>query len=499
MSVNFFSRVIWCFIFAFVFPTLSQARNEDKCQTSRYEHKHRLFVLTDISNEPDDQMSLVRLLTYANELDIQGIAATTSTWLPNKIDHETIVQVLNAYREVVDNLNANVPSSAPYPSADDLLERVFKGHAVYGRASLNRTLSQAASELVKAADSSNVNDPLWVAVWGGAAILAEALQHVSKTRAESAVASFVEKLRVYSISDQDDTGVWIRQRYPQLFFVVSLHGWNEYTDAAWNGISGEEYRHFDQGGPDSSLVSNEWLQQHIRIGPLGSHYLNWSFIMEGDTPSFLPLIQNGLGHIEHPDWGSWGGRFTLLDQSNQSRVYADATDYVQGLNGQGFISKWATIWRWRQDYQYDFAARMQWTVESSFSKNNHAPVAIVNGSCGPAPLELRYRPGDKVILDASQSWDPDDDQLSFGWFHYREAGGRGLEGFTNGKEAFPRSKLTLVSQSVNITNVQPDGSVVLLQTSDSVNKAMHIILTVRDSHTLPVATYRRVILRPYEA
>ncbi|KAJ4309382.1 hypothetical protein N0V84_011530 [Fusarium piperis] len=373
--------------------------------------------------------------------------------------------MLDAYRKVVNNLNANVPFSAAYPSADHLLDRVFKGHAVYGRASLNRTLSQAAGEL---------------------------------TRAEDAVASFVDKLRVYSISDQDDTGVWIRQRYPQLF-VVSLHGWNEYTDAAWNGISGEGYRHFDQGGPESSLVSNEWLQQHIRIGPLGSHYLNWSFIMEGDTPSFLPLIQNGLGHIEHPDWGSWGGRFTLLDQTSQSRVYADATDYVQGLNGQGFISKWATIWRWRQDYQYDFAARMQWTNEPTFSKNNHAPIAIVNGSCGPSPLEIQYNPGDDVILDASQSWDPDGDQLSFDWFHYREAGGRGLEGFTNGKEAYPRSKLTLVSQALNITNIHPNGSVVLLRTKDSINQTLNIILTVRDSHALPVATYRRVIMQPYES
>jgi hypothetical protein len=32
------------------------------------------------------------------------------------------------------------------------------------------------------------------------------------------------------------------------------------------------------------------------------------FIMEGDTPSFLYLIPNGLGDAEHPEWGGWGGR-----------------------------------------------------------------------------------------------------------------------------------------------------------------------------------------------
>lgn len=43
--------------------------------------KQRLFVLTDITNEPDDQESLVRLLVYANEYDLEGIVATTSTHL----------------------------------------------------------------------------------------------------------------------------------------------------------------------------------------------------------------------------------------------------------------------------------------------------------------------------------------------------------------------------------------------------------------------------------
>ncbi|KAM5347478.1 hypothetical protein ACJ41O_010483 [Fusarium nematophilum] len=505
------SQVLWCFVFVAVFPILSQAGDGKKCEAARYKHKPRLFVLTDMSNEPDDQMSLVRLLTYANEIDIQGIAATTSQWLPNKVDYRTIREVINGYGKVARNLNANVPTYAPYPSAGYLLDRAFQGHPVYGTASLNRTLSQAAKELVKATDASSINKPLWVAAWGGTAILAEALQHVSRTRSEDAVSSFVDKLRLYSISDQDDTGVWIRQHYPQLFFVVSLHGWSEYTQATWNGISGEEYRHFDHGGPNSTLVSNEWLQKHIRIGPLGSHYLNWTFIMEGDTPSFLPLVQNGLGDIEHPDWGSWGGRYTLLDRSNQSRVYADCSDYVVGSNGETFLSKFATIWRWRQDYQFDFAARMQWTVESRFAKNNHPPVAIVNGSCGPSPLEIRYKPGDSIVLDASESWDPDGDRLDFDWFHYREAGARSLEGFTNGN----KPELTLESQSANITNVKPDGSVVKLHINDRLNKAshlerlhtwsmltivpqtMHIILTVRDNRAMPVATYRRVILQPH--
>ncbi|KAF5629965.1 uncharacterized protein FTJAE_8335 [Fusarium tjaetaba] len=468
---NMFSQLVGAFALFTALPFAQTAPSHDKqCSTARTEHKRRLFVLTDISNEPDDQMSLVRLLTYANEIDIQGISVTTSTWMPDKIDYESVVGVLDGYKKVVNNLNANVPSYAPYPSYKYLLDRVHKGHPVYGRKSLNMSLSDGAKALVKVADKASVGDPLTVSVWGGSAILAEALQHVSRTRSEDAVDAFVEKLRVYAISDQDDTGIWIRLRYPQLFYVVSLHGFSEYTVAAWNGISGEEYRNFDHGGPDSSIVSNDWLEKNIRLGPLGSHYLNWSFIMEGDTPAFLPLVQNGLGDVNHPEWGSWGGRYTLLDHTNQSRVYADTSDYVVGANGKAFTSKFATIWRWRKDYQFDFAARMKWTVNSKYSENNHQPVAIVNGSCGTAPLKLKYKPGSSIVLDASNSWDPDGDDLTYDWFHYREPGGaygRGLEGFDPSLKMKP--VLTPKSPNVNITSIKDNRSIVKLETAKSLN------------------------------
>ena len=38
-----------------------------QCRASRYQQKPRLFVITDLETEPDDQMSLVRLLTYSKE------------------------------------------------------------------------------------------------------------------------------------------------------------------------------------------------------------------------------------------------------------------------------------------------------------------------------------------------------------------------------------------------------------------------------------------------
>ena len=60
---------------------------------------------------------------------------------------------------------------------------------------------------------------MWVLVWGGPNCLAQALWKVKATRSESELKSFVSKLRVYAISDQDDSGVWIRKTFKDLFYI----------------------------------------------------------------------------------------------------------------------------------------------------------------------------------------------------------------------------------------------------------------------------------------
>ena len=61
-------------------------------------------MLTDIANEPDDQMSLVRFLLYSNQFEVEGLVAGTSTWQKNAIRPDVILSVLNAYAAVQPNL-----------------------------------------------------------------------------------------------------------------------------------------------------------------------------------------------------------------------------------------------------------------------------------------------------------------------------------------------------------------------------------------------------------
>jgi hypothetical protein len=55
-----------------------------------FEGHPRLIVISDIGNEPDDQMSLIRLLRYSNELDIEALIASTSTWQKSVTHPETM-------------------------------------------------------------------------------------------------------------------------------------------------------------------------------------------------------------------------------------------------------------------------------------------------------------------------------------------------------------------------------------------------------------------------
>jgi hypothetical protein len=74
--------------------------------------KPRLIVLADITNEPDDQQSLVRLLVYANEIDIEGLIATTSTYLRDRVRPDKIRELVEAYGAVRGNLGKHASGPA---------------------------------------------------------------------------------------------------------------------------------------------------------------------------------------------------------------------------------------------------------------------------------------------------------------------------------------------------------------------------------------------------
>src|SRR3954469_19964493 len=98
-----------------------------------YAAKPRVLVMTDIANEPDDQMSMVRFLVYANQFDVEGLVATTSTWMRNRIRPDVIQSLIDAYGAVQPNLLRHQPG---FPTAAALRSVVASGQPAFGMAAV---------------------------------------------------------------------------------------------------------------------------------------------------------------------------------------------------------------------------------------------------------------------------------------------------------------------------------------------------------------------------
>jgi Protein of unknown function (DUF1593) len=452
--------------------------------------KSRLIILSDIGNEPDDQMSLVRLLLYSNEIDIEGLVATTSTWQRIKASPEIMKSVIAAYGKVRSNLLLHARG---WPTEAALDALVSTGQSAYGLAATGSDkMTPGAQAIIDAADRDDMR-PLWVTIWGGANTLAQALEHAKATRSPEALAKLIAKLRIYSISDQDDAGPWIRKNFPGLFYIVkpSPPDAQEYASATWTGISGDAFYRNSEGA-DASLVTNEWLDRNVRNkGPLGKAYPKYMFIMEGDTPSFLGLIPNGLNAPENPNWGGWGGRYLLRQPYGETRkIWTQGGDMFRRVTSadtvNGHSSDQATIWRWRSAYQNDFAARMDWTIRP-YKDANHPPIVSVK-----TEVTLDPKNGHQTVtFDASASRDPDDDKLSYTWFHYAEAGaGEGLELADIAIQA--RGPRATVSARSSCRKSWIDGVIPCKNVGTA-----HVVLAVTDNGTPALTRYRRLVIAPF--
>jgi hypothetical protein len=444
--------------------------------------KNRMIVLTDISYfEPDDAQSLVRLLLYSNQIDIEGLIASTNEVRRNQILPEIIEKTIEAYGKVQPNL---LKHEAGFPTAKSLLPLIKKGLPLYGMEGVGKGKDSEGSEWILKMLEKKDDRPLWISIWGGSTVLAQALWKIKETRTATEAAQLIKKLRVYAISDQDDSGAWIRKTFPDLFYIVSP---GDYLEGTWNAIMKVIPK------ANNEVISNFWIAENIQQGhgALGAAYPSVVFGVEGDTPAFLYLVNNGLNTPEHPNWGSWGGRYESyippFDSTKKLRVpmqpetrpiWTNASDnftpFVEAKFGRSlvkdtlhFSDHFVSLWRWREEFQYDFAARMDWCTKD-FQHANHPPQVGLNSA-----ETFTVKSEERFVLDGTKSTDPDGDALIYHWFYYPEAGT-----YKGEVKIFPENDMQALSLAPTVQTQQ----------------TIHFILKVTDRGTPRLSRYKRVIV-----
>lgn len=322
------------------------------CQAAE---RPRLLVLTDIGGDPDDQQSMIRLMVYANEFEIEGLIASASG-TPGELKRavvqpDLIRQIVNAYGEVRPKL---MKHASGWPTAEDLLKRVKSGNPNRGRDHIGAEHDTEGSRwIIQRVDASRIEHPLNIAIWGGQTDLAQALWRVRQDRGAAGLMTFMARFRVFDIADQDRIADWMRTEFRGMSYILS------------NAPVGRDkregtFRGMYLGG-DMALTSREWIEKNIRSkGPLGALYPvktstapnPHGCIKEGDTPSWFFFLPSGGNDPRDPTKPGWGGKYRK-----------EPDGWYRDLPVEKDRDPRETVYRWRAAFQADFARRMGWCVE----------------------------------------------------------------------------------------------------------------------------------------
>ena len=419
---------------------------------ARANERLRVLIETDAGGDPDDEQSLVRFLLYANEWDVEGIicnrpiARDRENLNPERTGLGIGRRLVKAYGECYPNLVKHDPR---YPKPELLRERTVAGYAD----------TDAGAKLIIAAVDRDDPRPLWYSDWGsddgvGPVSMRRALDRVLKERGPASYAKFKDRLRLasYDMFGEHTTRIappfklWVNTFQPPLEGKRWYHRFSALTATA--------------GGFD---LQRDVLTNH---GPLGAMYpTNTTHPQkEGDSMTFLYLVPTGMNDPEQPTWGSWAGRYGRNENYKELPYYwANQADAWNGTTHRD-----NTLKRWAAHLQNDFRARLDWCV-SDFEQANHPPIARVKGD-----LRRTVKSGDKVLLDAGESTDPDKHRLQFEWVYYAEPG-------------------TYRGPTLTIEGVtSPQASLIAPQVDSA--QTVHIILVVSDRGSPPLTHYRRVIV-----
>jgi hypothetical protein len=469
--------------------------------------KPRVVVTGDA--ELDDSNSLIRYLLYTTDFRTEGIVYSSSgvhwkgdgegtmwyvagreytrygnlcpceswRWEP---DDRFMDEALAAYEEAYPNLRVHDPD---FPTPTEL-----KSKLVWGNAEFEGDISEdtPGSDLIKRLLLDEDPSPVYLLAWGGQSTIGRALKSIEEQYQASpdwpAVRDRVSrKAIIQAWGDQDGVNAeYIRPRWPGVQFrQMSTGTWGYgarnsvlpenrvYLDAAWTkenvtsrGPLGAYYRVWGDNRFMYSTIfdptdyfgfANLTDPQVRALGyfPFAAPQEPGSWISEGDTSTFMNLLDNGLCGYEDATWGGWGAR-----QGVDTTAAGPNPQYASG--------------RWFGAAQRDFAARLRWAVTPTFRGTNHEPQVSIRGA-----RRLMARPGETIRLQGETS-DRDGNRVSVRWWQYTDA------------DTYP-GRVALSTPEALTTSFQVPADATPGQT-------IHVILEATDNGSPTLTRYQRAIV-----
>ena len=469
--------------------------------------KPRTIVTTD--GEVDDMDSFIRLLYYTNELNLVGLVYSASEFhyagdgkgttftsnMPWAKQYGTRTELrwlgtrwmqdyIDQYGKVYDHL---ILHDKNYPTPQHLKSLVKIGNIDFEG---EMTKDTDASNFIRNMLLDNNTEPVLIQMWGGTNTVARALKSIEDTYKNSAEWTSIrkkinDKLVLYIILDQDETYTkYISKTWPDLTIILSTAQFWSFA-YAWKPMAPQSMHPY---------LGGKWFAENIKFnhGPLLAGYFLWGdgqklandfdhthgdtaevrkknmtqydFISEGDSPSYLHLVDVGLRNIEDISYGGWGGRMTRTDNRRLWQDGDNASDYNPYTQK---MDKTYPQTRWFDAMQNDFAARADWGVKS-YKEANHPPVVKLMHK-----NNLSAAAGEVVKLEGEVT-DPDKNKVTYKWWQYFEVDS--YEG-----------KISIDKQGSSTTSF-------IVPKDAKKGDTIHVILEVTDEGTPPLTRYQRVIV-----
>ena len=253
--------------------------------------KPRILISSDIGGtDPDDFQSMIHLLMYADQFQVEGLISSPY----GAGTKEDFVDIIALYEKDLPQLRMH---TTEFPD-DDSLRALCKQGASNAAPFKGFDEATEGSNWIISSAQREVDEPLWILVWGGLEDVAQALHDAPDIK---------KNIKVYWIGGPNKK--WSVNAYA---YIAENHAdlWMIEANATYRGWF------LDSKAPEH-LSNENFYEKHIEgKGAMGQAFRQYydGILKMGDTPSLAYLLN---GDPNKPAGESWGGSFIPIGRSSR--------------------------------------------------------------------------------------------------------------------------------------------------------------------------------------